>query len=260
MNCPQAKVIRNPFFGKKIVGNDGPIQGHHFEEVESDSEEPIVEKESENKSKVEDTNDSMVDSDEEEKEKNSDQIVQTNIDPVEQEALEDEILNDKEEQEEIQIEKKQQEQTQKKTFEFQKTGTKQKSIKHFFSAKSKTKSGATKNVDEVDDKVPLKKLFNCQHCGFGALSHQGLSTHILYCRQNHSRAQLHPKKVEKKSSSGLFKRAADAEKKEENLQNVLATKETSKEKGTEMYVCSKIHCLKVLKILYARINISSFVI
>ena len=38
------------------------------------------------------------DGDEEEKENNSDQIVQVDIDPVEQEALEDEILNDDEEQ------------------------------------------------------------------------------------------------------------------------------------------------------------------
>ena len=38
------------------------------------------------------------DGDEEEKENNSDQIVQVDIDPVEQEALEDEILNEDEEQ------------------------------------------------------------------------------------------------------------------------------------------------------------------
>ena len=38
------------------------------------------------------------DGDEEEKENNSDQIVQVDIDPVEQEALEDEILNEDEEE------------------------------------------------------------------------------------------------------------------------------------------------------------------
>ena len=172
---------------------------------------------------------------EEEKEKNSDKIVQ--------EALENKILNDEEEQGD-KIEKKEQEQTQKKPFEVQKPGTKQSSIKHFFSAKSNTKSGATKNVVEV----PLK-LFDCQHCEFGALSLQALSTHRLYCRQNPSRAQLHPQKAQTNQRLIQFEtikvqnkgNEAEDPTKVTNLASNETSNETSNEasnvKETERYVC-----------------------
>ena len=165
------------------------------------------------------------DGEEEEKEKNSDQIVQV----VEQEALENKILNEEEELGD-KIEKK--EHTQKKIIEVQKPVTKQKSIEHFFSANSTTKSGATKNVD----KVP-KKLFDCRHCGFGALSLQALSTHRLYCRQNRSRAQLHPQKDQKDEKNQRLIQFDVLNKENKAETPTKVTNEASNEKETEMYVC-----------------------
>ena len=136
--------------------------------------------------------DDLITRNEEEKENISDQIVQDNIDPVEQQVLEN-----NENESEIQyitdsVEKESKKLNSETTFSLPKPVQKQNKISNFFFKTSIRKQG-----EKTTEKSEKTVKFIRDHCGFLVLTSQAKSVHEMFCKNNPFRANLHPDKKRK---------------------------------------------------------------